>query len=58
MDTYLNVLTAQTSLLNNQLTLQTLQTQQMTAAVELIAALGGGWDSSKLPTEAEIQHKH
>jgi NodT family efflux transporter outer membrane factor (OMF) lipoprotein len=58
MDTYLNVLTAQTSLLNNQLTLQTLQTQQMTAAVELIAALGGGWDSSKLPTEAEMQHKH
>lgn len=58
LDTYLNVLTAETSLLSTQLTLEQLHTQQMTATVELIAALGGGWDSSQLPTEAEIQNKN
>jgi NodT family efflux transporter outer membrane factor (OMF) lipoprotein len=52
VDTFLNVLTAQNILFNNQLTLTNLQTQQMTTAVQLIAALGGGWDTSQLPAEA------
>lgn len=43
IDSYLNVITAQTVLLNNQRTAVNLQTQQMTASVELIKALGGGW---------------
>lgn len=51
VDTFLNVLTAQNSLFTNQLTLINLQTQQMTATVQLIAALGGGWESSQLPAE-------
>jgi NodT family efflux transporter outer membrane factor (OMF) lipoprotein len=50
IDSYLNVITAQTTLLNNQRTAVNLQMQQMTASVELIKALGGGWDQSQLPT--------
>ena len=57
LDTYLNVLTAETSLLSTQLTLEQLRTQQMTATVELIAALGGGWDKTQLPSDDDIQNK-
>jgi len=57
LDSYLNVITAQTSLLSNRQSLVQLQTQQMTSAVELIAALGGGWNSSDLPTEATVTSK-
>lgn len=49
IDSYLNVITAQTTLLNNQRTAVNLQMQQMTASVELIKALGGGWDESQIP---------
>lgn len=54
IDPYVNVVTAQTTLLANQQTLATLQVEQMTAAVELIQALGGGWDTSQLPTAHQI----
>lgn len=40
---YLNVLTAQTTLLNNQRTALTVQGDRLTAAAALIAALGGGY---------------
>ena len=46
---YLEVLTAETALLNNQLTLSGLQTRQFAASVQLIRALGGGWDATQLP---------
>ena len=46
VDSYLNVITAQTTLLSNQRTALTLQLEQMTASVQLILALGGGWDGS------------
>jgi NodT family efflux transporter outer membrane factor (OMF) lipoprotein len=49
LDTYLNVIVAQTAVFNNLETMVDLQTQQMTTAVQLIAALGGGWDVSDLP---------
>jgi NodT family efflux transporter outer membrane factor (OMF) lipoprotein len=49
IDSYLNVITAQTTLLANRQTLVNLRTQQMTAAVQLVEALGGGWDQSQLP---------
>jgi NodT family efflux transporter outer membrane factor (OMF) lipoprotein len=49
IDSYLNVITAQTTLLSNRQTLLNLRSQQMTAAVQLIEALGGGWDNSQLP---------
>lgn len=57
IDTYLNVLTAQNNLLSTQQTLATLKTDRMTAAVQLIAALGGGWDASHLPGEKETARK-
>ncbi len=46
---YLEVLTAETALLNNQRTLTDLQTRQFTASVQLVRALGGGWDTTQLP---------
>ena len=54
IDSYLNVITAQTTLLNNQRTAVNLQMQQMTASVELIKALGGGWDALQLPTQRQL----
>ena len=50
MDIYLNVITAQTTLLSNQRTAMNLRMQQMTASVQLIKALGGGWDVSHRAT--------
>jgi NodT family efflux transporter outer membrane factor (OMF) lipoprotein len=52
IDPYINVLTAQTTLLAAEQSLVNLQTQRMTAIVQLIAALGGGWDRSQLPEAA------
>jgi NodT family efflux transporter outer membrane factor (OMF) lipoprotein len=54
IDPYVNVVTAQTTLLTNQQNLANLQIQEMTASVELIQALGGGWDRSQLPTPAQV----
>jgi NodT family efflux transporter outer membrane factor (OMF) lipoprotein len=54
IDPYLNVITAQTTLLTNQQTAVNLREQQMAASVQLIEALGGGWDNSQLPTGAQI----
>jgi NodT family efflux transporter outer membrane factor (OMF) lipoprotein len=52
LDSYLNVITAQTTLLNNQEAAMNLRMQQMTANVQLIKALGGGWDVSQRTTAA------
>ena len=57
VDQYLNVLVAQTTLLSDQQQLATLRTQAMTASVQLIEALGGGWDRSQLPTPAQVSEK-
>jgi NodT family efflux transporter outer membrane factor (OMF) lipoprotein len=57
LDPYLNVLTAQTLLLSNQETAVTLRIQQMTASEGLIQALGGGWDTSQLPSPAQLVSK-
>ena len=43
IDSYINVITAQTTLLSNQRTAINLRMQQMVASVQLIKALGGGW---------------
>lgn len=51
IDSYLNVITAQTTLLSNRQTLVNLYTQQMEDAVVLIEDLGGGWDASELPKD-------
>jgi len=47
--TYLQVLTAQTALLSNQRTQADISTRQFVASVQLIRALGGGWNTSQLP---------
>jgi NodT family efflux transporter outer membrane factor (OMF) lipoprotein len=57
IDPYLNVITAQVSLLSNQETAVTLRVQQMTASAGLIEALGGGWNASQLPTPAQLLSK-
>ena len=57
IDSYLNVITAQTTLLTNQRTAVNLQMQQMTASVQLIKALGGGWNASQLPSQKELLAK-
>ena len=57
IDPYIDVTTAQTTLLANQQTLVGLKVQEMTASVQLIMALGGGWDRSQLPTPADVTQK-
>jgi NodT family efflux transporter outer membrane factor (OMF) lipoprotein len=57
IDPYIDVMTAETTLLSNQQGLANLQVEQMTASVQLIQALGGGWDRSQLPTPAQITQK-
>jgi NodT family efflux transporter outer membrane factor (OMF) lipoprotein len=54
IDPYLNVITAETTFLTNQQTAVNLRTEQMTSAVDLIEALGGGWDRSQLPSTAAV----
>jgi len=50
-------LVAQTTLLQDQQQLATLRIQAMTASVQLIEALGGGWDLSQLPSPAQVSEK-
>ena len=57
IDPYIDVVIAQTTLLSNQQSLAALEVQEMTASVQLIQALGGGWDRSQLPTAAQVTQK-
>jgi NodT family efflux transporter outer membrane factor (OMF) lipoprotein len=54
VDPYIDVVTLQNTVLSNQQTLYSLQIEQMTGAVELVEALGGGWDTSQLPTPKQV----
>lgn len=54
IDPYLNVITAQTTLLSSQQTAVGLRREQMTDTVQLIEALGGGWDASQLPKPKDL----
>jgi NodT family efflux transporter outer membrane factor (OMF) lipoprotein len=47
---YLNVITAQTTELNDEITAVNIRTRRMTTSVLLVEALGGGWDVSRLAT--------
>lgn len=55
LDPYLNVIVAQTTLLNDQQTGVTFRMNQMVAAVGLIKTLGGGWNASEIPSPKEVE---
>jgi len=52
---YLTVITEQAILLSDQVQAVNILTRRMSASVLLIEALGGGWNSSKLPTVEQIK---
>ena len=54
LDPYIDVVTLQTTLLADQQTLANLHVEEMTGAVELVGSLGGGWDTSQLPTPKQV----
>jgi NodT family efflux transporter outer membrane factor (OMF) lipoprotein len=49
VDTYLQVITAQTTALNNEINDIDILRRRMDSSVNLIMALGGGWDRTQLP---------
>ena len=57
LDPYLNVVIEQTALLSAQQILAQNEIQRMIASVQLIEALGGGWERSQLPTPQEVTSK-
>jgi NodT family efflux transporter outer membrane factor (OMF) lipoprotein len=54
---YLQVITVQTIALADEKLAVDLKTRRMAASVLLIQALGGGWDSAKLPTTQDVGEK-
>jgi len=55
LTTYLTVITAQTALVSAQRTQVDLLTNRLTASVQLVVSLGGGWDMSRLPSSQETR---
>ena len=55
LDPYLNVISAQSILLNDQQTAVSFQMQQMVSSVQLIKALGGGWNVAQLPSPKQAR---
>jgi NodT family efflux transporter outer membrane factor (OMF) lipoprotein len=51
VDTYLQVITAQTTALDNEVNEIDILRRRMTGTVDLILALGGGWDRTQLPPQ-------
>lgn len=51
LDPYLNVVAAQSIVLSDQQAAVGFREQQMVAGVQLIKAMGGGWDVSEMPSE-------
>jgi NodT family efflux transporter outer membrane factor (OMF) lipoprotein len=54
--TYLDVVVAQTTALTNERGAVSIARRRMAASVALIKALGGGWDTSGLPTDDQLTH--
>jgi len=54
VDPYVDVMVAQTTLLSSKETLNSLQVEEMFSAVQLVQALGGGWDRTQLPTPQQV----
>jgi NodT family efflux transporter outer membrane factor (OMF) lipoprotein len=53
---YLTVIAEQTILLNDQVQAVNILTRRMTSSVLLVEALGGGWNTSTLPTPRDLEH--
>jgi NodT family efflux transporter outer membrane factor (OMF) lipoprotein len=51
---YLTVITAQATALNDQVNQVNLRTREMSTSVLLVEALGGGWDTSRMPGRAGV----
>ncbi len=51
---YLTVITTQAILLQDQVQAVNILTRRMSSSVLLIEALGGGWDTSKLPSQHDV----
>jgi NodT family efflux transporter outer membrane factor (OMF) lipoprotein len=51
---YLDVVVVQQAALNNERTANGVRGRRMLASVQLIQALGGGWDASTLPTQEQL----
>ena len=54
IDPYIDVVIQQNTLLTAQQILAQIEIQRATASVQLIEALGGGWDTSQLPTPQQV----
>ena len=54
---YLDVITAQEQLLNNERLSTQLLGQRLTTSVLLVKALGGGWRASDLPSASRVAEK-
>ena len=57
VDPYVDVVLAQNTVLGDQETLNALQVEEMTSTVQLVQALGGGWDRSQLPAPSQVGAK-
>jgi NodT family efflux transporter outer membrane factor (OMF) lipoprotein len=57
LDPYIDLAAAQVTFYSNEQAMAGIQIQQMTASVELIQALGGGWDKAQLPTTSQVTQK-
>lgn len=57
VNSYLQVITSQEAALQNESTAVSLLTRRMVAAVNLVQALGGGWNVSDLPSATDVAQK-
>ena len=57
VDPYVDVVIAETTLLNSQEALNAIQVNEMVSAVQLVESLGGGWDLTQLPTPKQTGGK-
>jgi NodT family efflux transporter outer membrane factor (OMF) lipoprotein len=54
VDSYLNVITAENSVLSNREAQVSSELRRMSASVQLVLALGGGWDPASLPQMSDL----
>ncbi len=56
-DSYLSVITTQTIALNDEQAAVAILQRRLVAAVDLVKAMGGGWDNSTLPSTDQMRSK-